>query len=100
MVGDGEAVHDPALLRAIVSEASRSASSRTSVPREGLEPLTRLEVDVVRLMADGLTNAQISERMRWRFATTKKYVQTVLEKLRVSDRTQAAVMAVRLGLLG
>jgi DNA-binding NarL/FixJ family response regulator len=65
-----------------------------------LEPLTRLELDVVRLMADGLTNAQISERMRWSLATTKKYVQAVLEKLRVSDRTQAAVMAVRLGLLG
>jgi len=99
-VCDGEAVLDPTLLRAIVAEAPRSGSSRMSVPREGLGPLTRLELDVLRLMADGLTNAQISERMRWSLATTKKYVQTVLEKLRVSDRTQAAVTAVRLGLLG
>lgn len=98
-VCDGEAVLDPTLLRAIVSEVPRSASSRTSVTREGLAPLTRPELDVLRLIADGLTNAQISERMRWSLATTKKYVQTVLEKLRVSDRTQAAVTAVRLGLL-
>jgi DNA-binding NarL/FixJ family response regulator len=96
----GEAVLDPTLLRAIVSEAVRSASSRTSTPREDLGPLTRLELDVLRLIADGLTNAQISERMRWSLATTKRYVQAVLEKLRVSDRTQAAVTAVRLGLLG
>jgi DNA-binding NarL/FixJ family response regulator len=99
-VCDGEAVRDPTLLRAIVSEAPRSAPSRTSAFLEGPEPLTRLELDVLRLMADGLTNAQISERMRWSLATTKKYVQAVLEKLRASDRTQAAVTAVRLGLLG
>lgn len=99
-VCDGEAVLDPTLLRAIVSEAPRSAPSRTAACREGPEPLSRLELDVLRLMADGLTNAQISERMRWSLATTKKYVQSVLEKLRVSDRTQAAVTAVRLGLLG
>ena len=99
-VCDGEAVLDPTLLRAIVSEAVRSASSQTSAPPEGVGPLTRLELDVLRLMADGLTNGQISERMRWSLATTKRYVQTVLEKLRVSDRTQAAVAAVRLGLLG
>jgi DNA-binding NarL/FixJ family response regulator len=99
-VCDGEAVLDPTLLRAIVSEAPRSAPSRMSAFLEGPEPLTRLELDVLRLMADGLTNAQISERMRWSLATTKKYVQAVLEKLRASDRTQAAVTAVRLGLLG
>jgi DNA-binding NarL/FixJ family response regulator len=99
-VRDGEAVLDPTLLRAIVSEPCTLALSRTPLRREGLEPLTRLEIDVLRLMADGMTNAQISERMRWSLATTKKYVQTVLEKLQVSDRTQAAVTAVRLGLLG
>jgi two-component system, NarL family, response regulator len=50
-------------------------------------------------MAEGMTNVQISERMRWSLATTKRYVQSVLEKLEVSDRTQAAVTAVRRGLL-
>ena len=38
--------------------------------------------------------------MRWSLGTAKKYVQRVLEKLQVSDRTQAAVEAVRRGLVG
>jgi DNA-binding NarL/FixJ family response regulator len=96
-VCDGEAVLDPGLLRAIVGGSS-GVSSRNA-DDNGRTPLTRVELDLLQLMAEGMTNAQISERMRWSLATTKRYVQSVLEKLDVSDRTQAAVTAVRLGLL-
>jgi DNA-binding NarL/FixJ family response regulator len=50
-------------------------------------------------VADGLTNRQIGARLNWSQATVKKYVQRVLEKLGVIDRTQAAAEAVRRGLL-
>jgi len=96
-VCDGEAVLDPGLLRAIVGGSS--GVSPVNAEDTGRTPLTQVEVDLLRLMAEGMTNAQISERMRWSLATTKRYVQSVLEKLDASDRTQAAVTAVRLGLL-
>lgn len=96
-VCDGEAVLDPGLLRAIVGGSSGVSSGNAD--DTGRTPLTRVELDLLRLIAEGMTNAQISERMRWSLATTKRYVQSVLEKLDVSDRTQAAVTAMRLGLL-
>jgi DNA-binding NarL/FixJ family response regulator len=46
-----------------------------------------------------LTNREIAERLRWSVGNVKKYVQRILEKLAVSDRTQAAVEAVRRGLV-
>jgi DNA-binding NarL/FixJ family response regulator len=96
-VHHGEAVIDPALLRALTDAApDRSpAGDAASAP----EPLTRVERDVLQLMAAGLTNRQIAGRMRWSVASSKKYVQRVLAKLAVSDRTQAAVVALRRGLL-
>ena len=94
-VCNGEAVLEPGLLRAIVGGSFGVSSANAE--DTGRTPLTRVEVDLLRLMAEGLTNVQISERMRWSLATTKRYVQSVLEKLEVSDRTRAAVTAVRRG---
>ncbi len=96
-VCNGEAVLEPGLLRAIVRGPSGVSSPNAGEPARTV--LTRIEIDLLRLMAEGMTNVQISERMRWSLATTKRYVQSVLEKLEVSDRTQAAVTAVRRGLL-
>lgn len=95
-VRDGDSVLDPRLLRALVAEGGPGAAS---VPGPG-EPLTPVEREVLGLIADGFTNREIGERMRWSVATAKKYVQRILDKLDVSDRTQAAVAAVRRGLLG
>jgi DNA-binding NarL/FixJ family response regulator len=88
-VHDGGAVVDPSLLRSVTSDEAPAND----------EPLTAVELDVLRHVADGLTNKEIADRMRWSVATVKKYVQRVLAKLDVSDRTQAAVAAVRRGLL-
>jgi len=92
---DGESVVDRALLRSVISETFAGDTGRV-LP---VEPLTPVERDVLKLVADGLTNREISDRMRWSVATAKKYVQRILDKLGVSDRTQAAVEAVRAGLL-
>ena len=58
-------------------------------------PLTEREAQVLRHMAGGLTNKQIAEALKISCETVKEHVQHVLGKLGVSDRTQAAVWAVR-----
>lgn len=90
-VHQGEAVLDPLLLRTLAAVEPVAA--------RGAAPLTPIEHDVLQLIAAGLTNREIASRMRWSVATAKKYVQRVLVKLEVSDRTQAAVVAVRRGFL-
>jgi DNA-binding NarL/FixJ family response regulator len=95
-VRNGGAVLDPALLRALVDDPEASIAAPVA---PAVDSLTTIERDVLRLIASGLTNREIAGRMRWSIATAKKYVQRVLAKLEVSDRTQAAVVAVRRGLL-
>jgi len=90
-VRNGGSVLDSSLLRALANPAPAE-----SIP---LDALTRVELDTLALLAAGLTNREIAERMRWSVGTVKKYVQRILEKLNVSDRTQAAVVAVRKGLV-
>jgi len=93
-VTTGKSVLDHRLLRAVidVTDAGRT-------PGGAAQTLSAIELDLLRLMADGLTNRQIGARLNWSQATVKKYVQRVLEKLGVIDRTQAAAEAVRRGLL-
>lgn len=67
-----------------------------SVPE--LEQLTPREREVLLLVARGLGNQEIAAALSLSRVTAKKYVHNILRKLQVSDRTQAALMAVRLGL--
>jgi DNA-binding NarL/FixJ family response regulator len=94
---EGESVMKPELLAQLLRGL---ASDAPGVPRPSpVEGLTRVEHDVLMLISQGLTNKQIATRLRWSVGTVKKYVQRILDKLEVSDRTQAAVAAVRRGLL-
>jgi DNA-binding NarL/FixJ family response regulator len=98
-VCEGESVLDPALLQAILADAA-DGRQRTKRGLAGeLPTLSPIELEVLRLVAGGLTNREISEHLHWSVSTAKKYVQRILEKLNVSDRTQAAVVALRQGLL-
>ena len=72
----------------------------TQKPTEPLpEPLTPRELEILRLLAQGLTNRQISEELVVSAATVKVHIEHIIAKLRVSDRTQAAVRAAELGFL-
>lgn len=62
-------------------------------------PLTKREAQVLKQLAFGLTNKEIAEALGISYETVKEHVQHVLRKLGVSDRTQAAVWAVRQGLV-
>lgn len=62
--------------------------------------LTERELDVLRLIAAGLSNTDIAERLFLTEGTVRNYVSAILAKLGVADRTQAAVIAIRHGLTG
>lgn len=60
-------------------------------------PLTARETEVLRLIADGVSNVDIAQRLNIGLGTVKGHVRDILEKLAASDRTQAAVVALRRG---
>ncbi len=79
--------------------ARREAPAGETVRRAPVEPLTRREIEVLGLMAQGKTNPQIARELVIARPTAKTHVERVIRKLGVSDRTQAAVRAVELGLV-
>jgi DNA-binding NarL/FixJ family response regulator len=64
-----------------------------------VEPLTAREVEVLRLVAKGYNNPEIASNLVISRATVKTHVQHIIRKLNVSDRTQAAIRAVELGIV-
>ena len=99
-VAEGQLAVEPQLLReALMSppdEPSRGASSRERAEAYSVTPR---EHDVLRLVADGLTNKEIGARLSITEDTVKKHVQNIIWKMRAADRTQAAILAYRMGLL-
>ena len=61
--------------------------------------MTDRELEVLRLLAQGRTNREIARELLVSVGTVKAYVQRIIAKLEVSDRTQAAVKAIELGIL-
>jgi DNA-binding NarL/FixJ family response regulator len=79
-------------------EELRKMTGAVSVARQAPSldiPLTQRETDVVRLLAAGMTNREISDALKISYETVKEHVQNILRKVGVIDRTQAAVWAVR-----
>ena len=68
-------------------------------PQPLVDPLTDRELEVLRALADGLSNREAAERLYLSEGTVKNHVTNVLAKLGVRDRTQAALRARALGLL-
>jgi len=74
-------------------------SSVPMINQELLDQLSEREQDVLKLVAQGMNNAEIAEALFISKGTVSNYVSTILEKLDVADRTQAAVLALRHGLV-
>lgn len=91
VVHAGEALLAPSVTRRLVEEFVR-IPARTS-PSPALEVLTAREVEVLRLVAAGLSNAEIAHRLVVEHSTVKTHVNRVLTKLGLRDRTQAVVFA-------
>ena len=79
-----------------VPEALTQERLTSAAPDRELSPR---EVEVLRLMAQGHTNQQIAKELLLSTSTVKSHVQRILSKLGASDRTQAAIMAIEIGLL-
>ena len=94
IVAGGGAYFDPQIAHVVL----RRLGAPAPVPA-GRSPLTPRELDVLRLIADGAGNADIADRLHLGLGTVKGHIREILEKLSATDRTQAAVNALRRGLL-
>jgi DNA-binding NarL/FixJ family response regulator len=93
----GEALLAPAITRAVIEEFAR----RGPLPSRAdeLAELTPRELEVLRLLARGLSNSEISDALVVSQATTKSHVARVLDKLGLRDRMQAVVYAYEAGIV-
>jgi NarL family two-component system response regulator LiaR len=89
----GESSLHPVIARKVLDEVSRP-SDRPPTP----DPLTPREVEVLRLVAQGLENLEIAERLVISEATVRTHVSNITSKLHVASRTQAALYALREGI--
>ena len=97
-VRSGDALLAPSITRRLVERyAARPVSASL---RRDLESLTDREADVLRLMARGLGNQEIAEKLFVSEATVKTHVAHILDKLRVGNRVQAVIAAYESGLSG
>jgi DNA-binding NarL/FixJ family response regulator len=97
-VAGGEALLAPTVTRRLIEEFARIGSARRSAPPE-LEELTPRETEVLRLLARGLSNAEIAAELVLGDTTIKTHVTHVLAKLGLRDRVQAVVLAYESGLV-
>ena len=95
----GESFLQPSVAAKVVAEFSRLAERPVDPSRDLIEPLSERELDVLRLLAHGSTNRQIAESLVIAEGTVKNHVTSILGKLGVEDRTQAALKAKDLGFL-
>ncbi|HMB24887.1 MAG TPA: response regulator transcription factor [Anaerolineales bacterium] len=99
VVANGGVLIDPSVARKVVAEFARLIPSARPV-NDGLpEPLTERELDVLRLLAEGMSNREIGNKLSLTEGTVKNYVTNVIQKIGVRDRTQAALRGHELGLI-
>ena len=101
----GEGLLDPAVTAAVLAEVAHPGAGPADARRPSPEPsdpglasLTPREREVLALLGRGMTNAAIARELFVAEKTVKTHVSSILAKLRVADRTQAALYAARLGL--
>jgi DNA-binding CsgD family transcriptional regulator/putative methionine-R-sulfoxide reductase with GAF domain len=86
-------------LEQLVDQLLGETGRRAAAPVDLLAPLTRREQQVLELLVDGLTNREIAMRLVVEPDTVKDHVQSIIKKLGATDRTHAAVIAVRGGIV-
>ncbi|BAB77454.1 response regulator (plasmid) [Anabaena sp. FACHB-709] len=110
---NGNSWIDPVIARIVLQQTQKATTAANARPDtvaiNGLSPeyshivetypLTRRELDVLKLIVDGCSNAVIAEKLYVSVGTVKTHVRNILNKLCVSDRTQIAVRALRAGLV-
>jgi DNA-binding NarL/FixJ family response regulator len=95
----GGTLIEPSVARKVVAEFARVAPPARTTDEALAEPLSEREIEILALLAHGLSNREIAERLCLAQGTVKNYVTTILQKLGARDRTQAALRARELGLI-
>ncbi|MEV6151278.1 response regulator transcription factor [Nonomuraea sp. NPDC052129] len=98
LVRSGDALLAPTITRRLVERFARRDEAKATLHRD-LADLTPRELDVLRLLATGLSNAELADRLTLSVATVKTHVASVLSKLDLRDRVQAVVVAYETGLV-
>jgi DNA-binding NarL/FixJ family response regulator len=94
-VAAGDALLSPAVTKSVIK---KFAQLPRPAPPEAIDELTARELDIFRLIAEGLSNGEISERLFIGDSTVKTHVTHILQKLGLRDRVQAVVLAYQTGL--
>jgi DNA-binding NarL/FixJ family response regulator len=95
----GDALLAPSITRRLIEQFTRAARPEAGETPPGLEELTSRELEVLRLVARGLSNAEIAAELVLGESTIKTHVAHVLNKLELRDRVQAVVLAYESGLV-
>jgi DNA-binding NarL/FixJ family response regulator len=98
VVASGEALLAPSITKRVIAEYARRPPPHEGLPPE-LAELTAREVDVLRLVARGCSNAEIAKELFLGETTVKTHVARILQKLNLRDRVQAVVVAYESGLV-
>jgi DNA-binding NarL/FixJ family response regulator len=99
IVASGDALLAPAITRAVIEEFARQQPTAPPAPPPALAELTPREREVLDLLARGLSNPEICERLVITEATAKTHVARILQKLALRDRVQAVIYAYETGLV-
>ena len=94
-VAAGDALLSPTVTKRVIRQFARR---RRPEPPKAVDELTARELDIFRLIAEGLSNAEISERLFISETTVKTHITHILQKLGLRDRVQAVVLAYQTGL--
>lgn len=113
VTNDGNSWIDPAIARLVLKQAQQPIGEGKAKPTVAIDavapeysqiletyPLTERELEVLELIVAGCSNATIAEKLYITVGTVKTHVRNILNKLCADDRTQAAVRALRSGLVG
>jgi DNA-binding NarL/FixJ family response regulator len=98
VVAAGEALLAPTVTRRLLDRFAHTLPGEEKPPPE-LASLTERELEVLKLLASGLSNAELAERLFLSETTVKSHISSVLRKLGLRDRVQAVVLAYEAGLV-
>jgi DNA-binding NarL/FixJ family response regulator len=98
-VAAGDAVLSPAVTRQLLDQVGRRLPAPVSQAPDALAELTDREQEVLRMLAAGLSNAELADAMVLSEATVKTHVSNLLGKLKLRDRVQAVIYAYETGLI-
>jgi DNA-binding NarL/FixJ family response regulator len=99
LVQSGDALLAPTITRRLIEHFAPHNEAPITTPHRDLSGLTPRELEVLRLLATGLSNAELADRLRLSPTTIKTHIGHILSKLDLRDRVQAVVLAYETGLI-